>query len=189
MGSLAVTSCWFAASHCALNNSMTTSNTLLCCHVYIWSDCGHADSTWCKVPRSFLHDKHRSESVYPHIFRLVAFGKRSYIERRRDNIARGSIAIKDFHDNLIGSISFYFVQAHCLACVTALAVLCSFSDNLTSSYHKSFFLGATLENTLLLMLPSQARLVSGLTSFINWFKLHQGYFLDLWTPMTIGQWN
>ena len=30
MGSLAVTGCWFAASHCDLNNPMTTSNTLLC---------------------------------------------------------------------------------------------------------------------------------------------------------------
>ena len=45
MGSLAVTGCWFAASHCALSNSMTTCNTLLCHHVYICSDCGHADST------------------------------------------------------------------------------------------------------------------------------------------------
>ena len=50
-----------------------------------------------------------------HNFRLVAFGKRSYEERRRYDIASGSIAIKDFHDNLIGSISFHFVQAHCLA--------------------------------------------------------------------------
>ena len=102
---------------------MTTSNTLLCHHGYIWSDCGHADSTWRKVPRSLLHDKHRSESVYPHNFRLVAFGER-YVERRR-NIVSGSIAIKDVHDNLIGSISFPFVQAHCLARVTAVAVLCS----------------------------------------------------------------
>ena len=53
MGSLAVTDCWFAVSHCALNNSMTTFNTLLCRHAYIWSDCGHADSTWCKVPNYF----------------------------------------------------------------------------------------------------------------------------------------
>ena len=52
MGSLAVTGCWFAVSHYALNNSMTISNTLLCRHVYIWSDCGHIDSTWRKVPRS-----------------------------------------------------------------------------------------------------------------------------------------
>ena len=70
MGSLAVIDCWFAVSHCALNNS----NTLLCRHMYIWSNCGHADSTWRKVPRSLLHDKHRSELVYPHNFRLVAFG-------------------------------------------------------------------------------------------------------------------
>ena len=75
MGSLAVTDCWFAVPHCALNNSITTSNTLLCRHVYIWSDCGHADSTWCQEPRSLLHEKHRSESVYPHNFWLVAFGK------------------------------------------------------------------------------------------------------------------
>ena len=71
MGSLG---CWFAISHYSLNNSMTTSNTLLCRHVYIWSDCGHADSTWRKVTRSLLHDKHRSEMVYPHNFMLVAFG-------------------------------------------------------------------------------------------------------------------
>ena len=109
MGSLAVIGCWFAVSHCAFNNTMTTSNTLLCHHVYIWSDCGHADSLR-KVPRSLLHNKHRSESVYPHNFRLVTFGKRSYVDRRKNDIASGSIAI-----NLIGSISFHFVQAHCLA--------------------------------------------------------------------------
>ena len=77
IGSLAVIDCWFAVSHCALNISIITSNTLLCRHVYIWSDCEHADSTWRKVSRSLLHDKHRSELVYTHNFRLVAFGKRS----------------------------------------------------------------------------------------------------------------
>ena len=77
MGSLAVTDCWFAVSHCALNNFIITSNTLLCRYVYIWSECGHAYSTWHKVPRSLLHDKHWSESIYPHNFSLVAFGKRS----------------------------------------------------------------------------------------------------------------
>ena len=106
MGSLAVTGCWFAVSHYALNNSMTTSNTLLFRHVYIWSDYGHADSTWRKV--SLLHDKHWSETVYPNNFRLVAFVKRSYVERRRNYIAYDSIAIKDSHDNSIGSISFDF---------------------------------------------------------------------------------
>ena len=120
MGSLAVTGCWFAVSHCALNNSMTTSKPLLCYHLYIWSDFGDADSIWCKVLQSLLLDKHRSESVYPHNFRLVAFGKRSYIERRRDDIASDSIAIKYIYDTLIGLISFHFVQAHCLAWVTAL---------------------------------------------------------------------
>ena len=75
----------------------------------------HADSTWCKVPRSLLHNKHRSESVYPHNFRLVTIGERSYVERRRNDITSGSIAVKDFHDNSIGLISFHFVQAHCLA--------------------------------------------------------------------------
>ena len=141
------------------NNSMTTSNTLLCRHVYIWSDCGHADSTWCKILRSLLHDKHRSELVYPHNFRLVAFGKRSYVERRRNDITSGSIAIKDFHDNLIGSISFHFIQAHCLAWVTALAVLCSSSNILSSLTMSLFPFGPILENTLLLVLPTPARLV------------------------------
>ena len=145
---------------------MTTSNTLLCRHVYIWSKCGHADSTWCKVPRSLLHDKHRSEPVYPHDFRLVTFDKRSYVERRRNDIASGSIAIKDFHDNLIGSISFHFVQAHHLAWVTALAVLCSSSNILTSLLTMSLFpFGPTLENTLLLMLPAQ----------LDWFELYKLY--------------
>ena len=160
MGFLAVTSCWLAVSHCALNNSMTTSNTLLYRHVYIWSDCGHADSTWHKVLRPLLHDKHWSESVYPHSLRLVAFGKRSYVGRRRHNIASGSIAIKDFHDNLIGSISFHFVQVHCLAWVKALAVHCSSSNMQTSSLTMSLFpFRPILENTLLLVLPSPARLV------------------------------
>ena len=139
MGSLAVIGCWFAVTHCAFNNTMTTSNTFLCRHVYIWSDCGHADSTWRKVPRSLLHDKHRSESVYPHIFRLVAFAKRPYVDRRRDDIASGSIAIKDFHHNLISSILFHFVQAHCLAWVTVLAVLFSTSNILISSLTMSLF--------------------------------------------------
>ena len=102
MDSLAVIDSWFAVSHCALNNSILTSDTLLCRQVYIWSECGHADSTWREVPWSHLHEKHWSESVYPHNFRLVAFGKRSYVERKRNDIASGSIAIKDFHDNLIG---------------------------------------------------------------------------------------
>ena len=53
MGSLAITSFWFAISHCARNNSITTSYTLLCLHVYIWSDCRHADSTWRKVHDHF----------------------------------------------------------------------------------------------------------------------------------------
>ena len=105
--------------NCALNNSMTTSN-ILCHHVYIWSGCGHADSTWCKVPWSF-YTKSRSEFVYPHNFRLVAFG-RSYVEQRRNDTTSGSIAMKDFHNNLIGSISFHFVQAHYLAWVTAVTV-------------------------------------------------------------------
>ena len=160
MGSLAVTGCWFAVSHCALNNSMTTSNTLLCRHVYIWSDCGHADSTWHKVPRLLLRNKHRSESIYLHNSRLVAYGKRSYVDQRRNDIASGSIAIKDFHDNSIGLISFHLVQAHCLAWVTALAVLCSSSNILISSFTMSLFpFGPTLENTFLLVLPIPARLV------------------------------
>ena len=71
MGSLAVIDHRFAVSHCALNNSIITSNTMLCRHVYIWSECGHADSTWRKVPRLLLHDKHRFELVYLHNFRLV----------------------------------------------------------------------------------------------------------------------
>ena len=132
MGSLAVTSCWFAASHCALNNSMTTSNILLSQHVYIWCDCRHADGTWRKVPRSLLPRKvprsHSADLVYPYNFLLVAFGKRSHVERRRKDIASGSFEIKDFHDDLIGSVSFHFVQAHCLSWVTAVAVLCSPSN-------------------------------------------------------------
>ena len=63
MGSLAVTGCWFAATHCALNNSITTSNTLLCRHVYIWSNCGHADSMWHKVPDHF-YTKNTSPNWY-----------------------------------------------------------------------------------------------------------------------------
>ena len=51
----------------------------------------------------------------PHNLRLVAFGRRSYVDQRRNDITSGSIAIKDFQDNLIGSISFHFVQAHYLA--------------------------------------------------------------------------
>ena len=45
-------------------------------YVATWSDCRHAESTWRKVPRLFLHEKQRSVSVYPHIFRFVAFGRR-----------------------------------------------------------------------------------------------------------------
>ena len=168
-------------SHCALNHCVTTSNTLLCRHVYVWSDCGHADSTWRKVPWCFLQEKHRSESIYSQNFRLVAFGRRSYVERRRNDITSGSIAIKDFRDNSIGSISFYFVQAHCLAWVTAVAVLCSSPNILTSSLTMSLFpFGPTLENTLLLGLPSPARLVwvTPIMSLIRW--LHSGS----WTALT-----
>ena len=181
MGSLAVIGCWFAVSYCAFNNSITTSNTLLCRHVYIWGDCWHADSIWRKVPWSVLYDKHKSELIYPHNFRLVAFGKRSYVERRRNDIASGSIAIKDFHDNLIGSISFHFVQAHCLAWVTVQAVLCSSSNILTSSLIMSLFpFMPALENTFLLVLPSPARLVwvTSMMSLIR--RLHSAS----WTALT-----
>ena len=180
MGSLAVTGCWFAASHCALNNSLTPSNILLCHHVYILSYCGHADSTWSKVPQSLLHEKNEYKSVYPYNFRLVVFGKRSCVEQRRNDIASGSITIKDFHDNLIGSISFYFVQEHCLTWVTAVAVLCSCSNILTSSLTMSLFLfEPTLENTLLLVLPSPAQLVwvMPMMSLIRW--LHSASWLVL----------
>ena len=183
MGSLAVIGCLFAVSHCAFNNFMTTSNTLLCRHVYIWSDCGHADSTWRKVPRSLFHDKHRSESVYPHNFRWVAFGKRSLVDRRRNDIASSSIANKDFHDNLLGSISFHFVQVHCLAWITALAVLLSSSNILISSLTMSLFpFGPTLENTLLLVLPSPARLVwvTPMMSLIRW--LNSASWVDHFVP-------
>ena len=138
MGSLAVWDCWFAVSHGGVNNSMTSSNTLLCRHLFIWSDYRHEDRTGRKVPRSLLHDKHRSESVYLYNLRLVTFGKRSYVERRRNDIASGYITIKDFHDNLIGSISFHLVQADFWAWVTALAVLCYSSNILTSSLIISF---------------------------------------------------
>ena len=57
-------------------------------------------------------------------------------------------------------ISFHFVQAHCLTWVTALAVLCSSSNILTSLLTMSLFpFGPTLENTFLLVLPSPAQLV------------------------------
>ena len=101
------------------------------CYVTMWTS--EAFVTWHKLPRSLLQEKHRSESVYPHNFRLIAFGRKSFVERRRNDIASGSIAIKDFHDNLIGSISFHFVQAHCLTWLTAVAVLCSSLNILTFS--------------------------------------------------------
>ena len=160
---------------------MTTSNTLLCRHVYIWSNCGRSDSTWRKEPRSLLREKHRSGSVYLHNFKLVAFGWRSCLERRRNYFARGSIAIKDFHDNLIGSISFHFVQAHRLARLTALAVLSSSSNFLTSSLTVSHFpFGPTWENTLLLVIPSLARLlwVTLMMSLIRPTTWYQILFLD-----------
>ena len=49
LGFLAVTGCWFTVSHCARNNFMTTSYTLLCYRVHIWSDCGHGDSIHMKL--------------------------------------------------------------------------------------------------------------------------------------------
>ena len=129
---------------------------------------------------------HRSESAYPHNFRLVAFSKRSYVERRRNDIASCSIAMKDFLDNFIGSISLHFVQARCLARVTALAVLCSSSNILTFSLSISlFFFGPTLENTLLLVLTNPARLVC-VTPMIylirrlnsaSWAALMANYFI------------
>ena len=134
MGSLAVTGCWFAASHYAIN-SMTTSNTLLC--------------AMC-TSEAIVDMQIALSARYPDNFRLVTCG-RSHVEQKK-NITSGSIAIKDFHDNLIGSISFHFVQAHCLAWVTAVVVLFPFVP--------------TLENTLLLMLPSPAWLVWVMMSLI-----------------------
>ena len=147
MGSLAVTGCWFAVSHCALYKSMTTSNTLLCCHVYIWSDCGHADSTWCKVLHSLLHDKHKSESVYPHNFKLVTFGERSYVEQRRNDIISGSIAIKDFYDNWFDIIPFYPSTLFGLSNSTGCSLLLLKHPDFFS-HHVSFSLWAHFEEYL-----------------------------------------
>ena len=130
MDSLVETGCWFTVSHCALNKSMTTSDTLLCRHVYIWSYCGHTDSTWHKVPGSILLEKQWSESLYPHKFRLVAFGKRSYVERRKNDIVSGSIAIKGFHGNSIGLISFHFVEAQILNWTKIVHIEAILYDNL-----------------------------------------------------------
>ena len=114
-------------------------------------------------------DQFYTKSTDPN-FRLVTFGRRSYVDRRRNDITSGFIAIKDFLDNLIGSISFYFVHAHCLAWVTAVAVLCSSSNILTSSLTMSLFsFGLTLENTLLFVLPSPTRLVWG-TSIMSFIR-------------------
>ncbi len=56
--------------------------------------------------------------------------------------------------------SFYFVQALCLAWVTAVAVLCSSLNILTSSLIQSLFLfGLILENTMWLGLPRPAHSV------------------------------
>ena len=166
---------------------MTTFNTLLCHHVYIWNDFEHADSTWRKVPRSLLNENHRFESVYPHNFRLVAFGKRSYVDQRRNDISSGSSAINNFFDNLNGSISFHFFQAHCLVWVTAVAVLCSSSNYLTSSLTMFVFpFGPTSKKTLLLVLPRPARLVwvTPMMSFISLaaFRLLGG--LNVWPLRT-----
>ena len=105
-------------------------------------------------------DHFYTTSTSPNWYSPIILGWSHFVERRRNDIVSGSISIKDFHDNLIGLISFHFVQGHCLAWVTALAFL-SFSSNiLTSSLTMYLFpFGPTLENTLLLVLPSPARLV------------------------------
>ena len=68
------------------------------------------------VDMQIVHDARYPDHFYTtstdpnrYNFRLVAFDKRSYVERRRNDIAIDSIAIKDFHDNLIGLILFPFV--------------------------------------------------------------------------------
>ena len=98
---------------------MTASNTLLGRHLKQWWTCrlDIAQDT----PITFTR-KAQIRIDVPHNFRLFAFGRRSYVRRKRDVIASGSIAIKDFHENLIGFTSFNFLQAHCLAWVTAVAV-------------------------------------------------------------------
>ena len=137
---------------------METLDTLYCHHAYIWSDCEHTDRTWRKIPQSLLYIKHRSESVYPHNFRLVAFGKRSYVERRRNYITSGYVAIKDFHDNLIGLISFHLVLSHCLARVIALAIRCSSSSNILTS------------SLIMFLLPFGPTCCSCYPTQLDWFE-------------------
>lgn len=112
LGSLSLTVCFFAALHCLLTYSIPTSSTLSWGHVYTCHDCGHVESTWCKMPRSLWHIAYTSLSVYPHNVMLVGFGRRSYVDRNRNDIANGSIATSVFHDSLIGLISLHVVQAH-----------------------------------------------------------------------------
>ena len=112
MGSLAVTNCWFAVSHCALNNSLTTSSTLLCHHVYIWSIVDMQISHGARYPNHF-HMKSTDLNLYIPIILgwLHSVGDHMQSKKRND-IASGYIAIKDFHDNLIGSISFHCINIY-----------------------------------------------------------------------------
>ena len=112
MGSWDVTVCWFAVSRCALNNSMTTFNNLFCRHIHlnIWSDCGLHGAKYLD---------HFYMKITDPIFWLVAFS-RLYVERKRNDIVSSSIAIKDFYDYLIDSVSFNFVQTHCNSCSSLL---------------------------------------------------------------------
>ena len=70
----------------------------------------------------FLHEKQRSESVYPHIFRFVIFGRRLYVDQKRMVLPMAPLQIV-FHDSLMGLISFQVVHADCL---TSSITICLF---------------------------------------------------------------
>lgn len=67
------TSLWMMCSRlwCVAIKSITT-----CSHVYICSDCRHAEITRRKPPRSTWYNAHISVSFYTHTLMLVEFGRR-----------------------------------------------------------------------------------------------------------------
>ena len=76
----------------------TTLYTWVWPQVHICKDFEQAEN----VSRSVWHGLYISESMCPFSLRFLASGRRSYVDRRKNNIARGFIDIKVFHERPIG---------------------------------------------------------------------------------------
>ena len=132
--------------------------------------------------------------MYPHIFRCLAYWRRSYVDRGRKGIANSFIVNKVFHESLMSSISLLVVHAYCLVWITTVDVLCPFKQFDVFNYHTPFSLEFSLEKNLWVVWPNTARLFWAIISISLTHRLDNAFcvafaadhfipdFISGWTP-------